>query len=141
MSFGYSIGDFVTTGQLAWKIYKSCKDAPESFGHIHTEVLSLHAVLKEVHEAFSQQTLSPSRQTSLKYVGDGCRDVLAELQALVEKYHSLGINSKLTWDRMKWGAEDIVGLRARLTSNVGLLTAFLRCAQGLASGSSLIKRA
>lgn len=24
--FGFSVGDFVATGQLAWNVYKSCKE-------------------------------------------------------------------------------------------------------------------
>jgi hypothetical protein len=46
MSFGYSVGDILDVSTLAWSVYKSCKAAPESFGHVASEVLSLQAVLK-----------------------------------------------------------------------------------------------
>ncbi|KAH0537212.1 hypothetical protein FGG08_005991, partial [Glutinoglossum americanum] len=107
MSFGYSVGDIVLLGQLAWKAYKSCKDAPESFKNISHEVLSLHALLKEIEENLSAQTLSLTRQARLKTIGDGCYNVLEELQSLIDKYKSLGTQSKRTWDRMKWGSTDI----------------------------------
>jgi hypothetical protein len=126
MSFGYSISDFVVLGQLAWKAYRSCKDAPESFENISHEVLSLHVLLKEIEENLSAQTLTPTRQARLKTIGDGCRDVLEELQNLVDKYESLGTQSKRTWDRMKWASTNIAELRSRLTSNTLLLTAFIR---------------
>jgi hypothetical protein len=50
MSFGYSVGDFIAVGALAWDVYRYCKGAPESFGNISSEVLSLYAVLKEAEE-------------------------------------------------------------------------------------------
>ena len=126
MSFGYSLGDFIAIGTLAWNLYKSCKGAPESFGDISSEVLSLHAVLKEAEETIFAQPLSPTKQERLKVVGDGCYHVLKDLDKLVQKYQSLGTQSKRTWDRMRWGTEDIAELRARLTSNTGLLTAWIR---------------
>jgi hypothetical protein len=126
MSFGNSTGEIVALGQLAWKVYKSCKDAPESFKNISQEALSLHALLLELGENLPAQTLSSTRQARLKTIGDGCRSVLEELQSLVHKYESLGTQSKRTWDRVKWGYNDIADLRSRLSSNVLLLTAFIR---------------
>ncbi|KAI9774257.1 MAG: hypothetical protein M1840_004151 [Geoglossum simile] len=129
MSFGYSVGDIVLLGQLAWKAYRSCKDAPGSFKNISHEVLSLHALLKEIEENLSVETLSSARQARLEIIGDGCHSVLEELQSLVDKYESLGTQSKRTWDRMKWGSNDIAELRSRLTSNTLLLTAFISTTQ------------
>ena len=127
MSFGYAVGDFIAVGTLAWNVYKSCKEAPESFGNISFEVLSLHAVLKEAEETVFAQHLSPTQQERLKAVGDGCQHVLKDLDDLCQKYQSLGTQSKRTWDRMKWGTEDIAELRARLTSNSVLLATWIRC--------------
>ena len=61
----------------------------------------------------------------LKTVGDGCRNVLGDLQDLVDEYQSLGIQSKRTYDRMKWGAEEVTEVRQRLISNTAILTAFI----------------
>ncbi|MCJ1263054.1 hypothetical protein MMC22_002924 [Lobaria immixta] len=129
MSFGYSVGDFVVVGQLAWKIYKVCKDAPESFKNVAQEVLSLHAVLKELEETYSDANFSAAQQSRLRIVGDGCRAVLEDLQGLVDRYNSLGTSTKRTWDRLAWGSEDIVELRSRLISNTGLLTTFINASQ------------
>ena len=126
MGFGYSVGDFVVIGQLAWRIYKVCKDAPESFKNIAQEVLSLHAVLKELEETYSDANFSAAQQSRLRIVGDGCRAVLEDLQGLVDRYNSLGTSTKRTWDRLAWGSEDIAELRSRLISNTGLLTTFIK---------------
>ena len=126
--YGFGVGDFVAVGTLAWDVYKSCRAAPGSFNNISIEVLSLHAVLKEADETIFRSPLSPESQARLEIIGDGCQRVLGDLQALVDKYERLGTQSKRTWDRMKWGAEDIVELRSRIISNTTLLTAFMRWA-------------
>lgn len=128
MSFGYCVGDFVAVTQLAWTVYKSCRDAPESFNNISTGMPSLHAVLKEVEEIISEKPLSETRKQRLATISHSCNCVLEDLQALVKKYESLGSQSKRIWDRMRWGSNDIAELRARLTSNTVLLTAFMRLA-------------
>jgi hypothetical protein len=130
MSFGYSVGDFIAIGTLSWEVYKSCKEAPGSFKDISSKVLSLHVVLKEAEETVFAHPLSTTKQERLKAVRDGCYQVLTDLDALLKKYQSLGTQNKRTWDplsRMRWGAEDIAQLRARLTSNTALLTAWVRC--------------
>jgi hypothetical protein len=125
MSFGYSVGDFIALGTLAWSVYQSCKGAPESFNDISSVVLSLHAVLQEAEETIFAQPLSPTKQIRMKAVGDACHHILKDLDNLYKEYQSLGTQSKRTWDRMKWGSENIGELRARLISNTGLLTAWI----------------
>ncbi|KAI9780749.1 MAG: hypothetical protein M1839_006536 [Geoglossum umbratile] len=100
MSFGYGVGDILSLEQLAWKAYRSCKDAPESFKNISQEVLSLHALLKEIQENLSTETLSSTRQARLKIIGDGCHDVLEELQSLVDNTTQIVIENKL--DKYLW---------------------------------------
>ena len=102
------------------------KGSAESFSNISGEVLSLHAVLKESEETLLVPPPPPAREARLKVILQGCTNVLKDLQALVNKYESLGSKSKVTWDRMRWCKEDIAEIRARLTSNVALLTAFIR---------------
>jgi hypothetical protein len=127
MSFGYSVGDFIALGTPAWQLYRSFKEAPNSFGNISTEVLSLHVVLKEAEETLFARPLSPTQQERLEAIGDGCYRVLEDLEKLVKKYESLGMQSQRAWGRMRWSAEDVAELRARLTSHISLLmiTAYL----------------
>lgn len=125
MSFALSVGDFAILGQFAWMLYKSCKDAPESFKNISQEVLSLHLVLKEVEETYSDAVLSATQQSRLANIGNGCRAILKDLEAILHKYNSLG-KAKRTWNRLGWGSNDIAELRARLMSNTVLLTTFVK---------------
>jgi hypothetical protein len=52
----------IAIGTLAWRIYRSRKEAPESFKDISLEVLSLHAVLKEAEEILFAHPLSTTKQ-------------------------------------------------------------------------------
>lgn len=119
------MSDFVLLGQVAWKIYRACKDSPEDFKNVSQEVLSLHVVLKKVQEMYLDASLSADQQSSLRVVGDGCRGVLEDLQEILDKYTSLGTKSKRPWDRLGWGSEDIEKLRLRLISNTVLLLTFV----------------
>ena len=86
-------------------------------------------MLKEAEESIFVRPLPPTRAERLKVIKDGCDKVLIDLQSLVERYQSLGTQSKRTWDRMRWGNEDIAEIRARLTSNITILTAFISTSQ------------
>jgi len=124
--YGFGISDFTAVGTLAWQVFKAAKNAPHSFHAIHVEVLSLYAVLKEAEETFFKVPFRPERQMRIKTVVNGCASVLSDLQRLVCKYESLGLLSKGTWDRIRWGNEDITELRARLIWNVTMLMAVIR---------------
>jgi hypothetical protein len=54
----------------------------------------------------------------------GCNEVLVDLQDLLDKYGSLGTRTQRTFDRMRWGFEDIATIKSRLMAQVGMLTAF-----------------
>lgn len=143
--YGFGVSDFIDVGKLAWNVYKSCmyephkgrqhakqwagKAAPESFGNISSEVLSLHAVLKECKETLFTRPLPPEKAERLQVIKEGCDKVLIDLQNLVEKYKSLGTQRRNTGDRMRWANEDIAQIRARLTSNIGFLNVFISTSQ------------
>ena len=124
MSFGVGIGDIVTVSTLAWRLFKSCKDASGDFKNVASEVVSLHVVLKETEELVAESDLGSSQASQLQHIADGCRRVLEDLEGLLAKYRSLGTKSQRTWDRMKWGSEAVASVRTRLTSNTTMLSAY-----------------
>jgi hypothetical protein len=66
MSFGFSVGDFVTVLGLAWRVYKSCKDASDDFKNISNDVAGLHIVLLETKDFITEneETLSSAGKHS-----------------------------------------------------------------------------
>ena len=124
MSFGFSIGDIISVSSLAWKLFKSCKDAPGEFKNVAGEVVSLHMVLKETEELVSESNLTSHQTSQLQHLTDGCQNVLQDLTELLKKYQSLGTKTQRTWDRLKWGSEGIANVRTRLISNTTILSAY-----------------
>ncbi|KAI3321369.1 hypothetical protein HD806DRAFT_503915 [Xylariaceae sp. AK1471] len=125
MSFGVSFGDLVLASTLAWKVYKACKDSGESFQRLSGEVASLHVVLKETEDYLGEfPDLDTSRVNRLRILTDGCHDTLKDLQKLTQSYDNLGTQVQRTWDRFRFGLEDLADIRSRLVSNATLLTAF-----------------
>lgn len=124
MSFGYSSGDFILCIQLAHRIWRECRDAPEDFRAVYTEVASLQLVLKEVQDAVHEREPSLSKQQDLKKLVEACTEVLRELENLLMKYGSLGTQSKRTWDRLRWSKDHVESIRLRVISNSSLLTSF-----------------
>jgi hypothetical protein len=70
MSFGFSIGDFVAVGQLAWQVYRKCKSAPSEFKAISSQLISLHIVYKDVNETIEEWGLSESKKGDLLQIAD-----------------------------------------------------------------------
>ena len=64
-------------------------------------------------------------------IDKGCRNVLDELQRILDKNSELSSESgsvgkriKRVWKRLNWKPEDIDELRSRIRTNIGFLTAF-----------------
>ncbi|KAI9805505.1 MAG: hypothetical protein M1825_000756 [Sarcosagium campestre] len=129
MSFGFGVTDVITISRLAWKVYKTCKDSSDDFKRISTEVASLHVILKETEEFLGEKDngLTDARQERLQVLLESATDVLHDLDRLLVGYDSLGTHSQRTWDRLRWGLEDIADVRSRLISVNTTFAAFNSC--------------
>ena len=126
MAAQFPSDDLNAVADLAWQVYKSLKAAPDSFEKVHLEVLSLNAVLKEALEAVPLSPIQLSQRDRLQKILDGCTGVLKDLQTLVDKYDNMGANSRMSWDRWRWGQQSATELRTKLVSYTKMLTEFLR---------------
>ncbi|KAL8653974.1 MAG: hypothetical protein Q9210_001781 [Variospora velana] len=124
MSFG--VGDFFALGQLAWSVYKSCKDAAGSFQDISLEVLSLHAVIKEFEDNLQRSTLPSSQRTGLDtsqiIVQNRLERYLNEVQqghreGSVLSNQSLTLDGKATWHEIRKELEEVGISVAALRAN------------------------
>jgi hypothetical protein len=126
MSSSFGISHFTAIGHVAWKLFCNCKSAPESFDNIHKDLLSFHALVKEAQETVFAKPIPSERGARLKIVGDECCQILDDLDKIVEKYESLGTDTKRKWDRFRWDADDIEKVRSRLTLHVSILNGLIR---------------
>jgi len=51
MSFGFLPTNFVTAGQICWKLYSACRGVVEEYIEMKDELLSAHVSLKVCHMA------------------------------------------------------------------------------------------
>ncbi|KFZ20700.1 hypothetical protein V502_03054, partial [Pseudogymnoascus sp. VKM F-4520 (FW-2644)] len=131
MSFGFSVGDFITVLQLAFKIRQEFVDAPIQFKAVSDEVRTLSIVLQDAAVALQNRELDTKQKRDLEDIDKGCRNVLDELQRILDKNIELSPESgvvgkriKRVWKRLHWKQEDIDKLRGRINTNIGLLNAF-----------------
>ncbi|KFY69225.1 hypothetical protein V496_00421 [Pseudogymnoascus sp. VKM F-4515 (FW-2607)] len=131
MSFGFSVGDFITAIELANKIRKEFVDAPSQVKAVSDEIRGLSIVLQDADIAFPKQELNTDQKRDLEAIDKGCRNVLNELQRILDKhselgseYASVGKRIKRVWKRLNWKPEDIDELRSRISTNIGFLNAF-----------------
>lgn len=122
MSLGFSASDLVFCIQLAHRLWRACRDAPAEFQAVSTEAASLHLVLNEARE--TANNLSESQKEDLGRLMNGCKSVLQELEELLQRYKSLGTQSRRTWDRLRWGKGPVKDIRQRLISSTASLTSF-----------------
>ena len=122
------MGDIIAVSRLALKVYTAYKDAPDDYRNIADEVKSLHIIIEEAARHFDESTtLRNKKQQRGKEVLEGCENVLKDLDALIGKYNALAsANTRQVFRRIKLGTEDIVTLRARLTSHTTLLNGFIQ---------------
>ena len=123
------MGDIMAVSRLALKVYTAYKDAPDDYRNIADEVKSLHIIINKAARHFESTALSNTIQQEGKEVLEGCQNVFKDLDALIEKYNALApanANTSQVFRRIKLGTEDIVTLRARLTSNTILLNSFIQ---------------
>ena len=91
---------------------------------MYREVIASEAVIGQLVEHSKDKVCRGPEQERLRHVGQGCQDVLKELEGLVWKYERLDSNDKLSFARIKWAAALVDKLRTRLMSNTMLLSAF-----------------
>ena len=75
--------------------------------------------------------LTNEEKTKLRDIAECCRNVLDDLDRILDNYRelssapeSVGKRVKRAWKRLKWEPEDISKLRSRISSNINLLNAF-----------------
>ena len=111
--------------QLTWTIWKGFRDAPEAFRSLKSHVSTLRLVLQEVDETVNPKSLSQTQLEGLKAAASNTKAVLEKLQSLIDKYRRLDTKTRVTWDRMKWHAEDADELKRELDSNILALNTIL----------------
>jgi hypothetical protein len=131
MSFGLSIGDFISITQLAWSTYTTLRDASEDFQGFASEVHSLYTALMCLRdEARSPSSIlqyaAPQKIAGLKDVMKNCERSLADLQKLVPTVLCLQPSKRGEfWAKFKLAFKDKQGPRDKLAIHTASINMFL----------------
>jgi hypothetical protein len=93
-------------------------------------VISLHTVLKELEDETNNpdsilNRTGAGKKKELSILTKNCNSVLQQLNKLLIKYKSLGSTRQRTWDRLKWGKENLQEIREKILTHTSSLTLFL----------------
>lgn len=123
MSFGFSVGDFVTLSSFAWKVYNTCKNSSTEFTFLSREINSLRLVLENTAACLSEQSLGTDETADLRQLRTEYHEVLGSIDALLDKHRNLGTKRKRhLWDAVRWALEDTAGIRESLQLYTSMLT-------------------
>lgn len=88
-------------------------------------------MLRDLEDVFPERSLTDQQKADLKSNLSGCENILIDLNKVLDKYYELSdVGSRLAkrprrfWKRLTYEPEDVFELRARLSSNLGLLNTF-----------------
>lgn len=103
MSFGFSVGDFITIAQvskLAWDTFTAIKNAPKEWRALESEVQSLAISLRSLDDADTTLSIvqyighNPQREKDLKELLTNSNNALAPMKELIEKYRVKDTDAK-----------------------------------------------
>ena len=117
MSFGFSVGDFVGTAQLAFNLYRYCykvaRDAPQEFKLLVTELGTIRTSidLLAVEAKDPESTLACGGEERVRLVNELLERIRGTLEALrkhakkYEKLESSRPGLKRFWAQFKWSVD------------------------------------
>ena len=135
MSFGFGVGDFVGTAQLAFNLYKYCykvaRDAPQEFKSLVNELgiikTSIELLAAEAQDP--ESTLASGGEERARLVGELLERIQGTLKALqkhAEKFGKLERSRpglKKAWAQFRWSvdASDLDSLRNQVSLRIKIL--------------------
>ena len=136
MSFGFSVGDAVLLGQLAWRTVQNSRKACGEHHELTREAFSLHVVIRRLEKEVSKPESSINRpddkcQEELQIIVESCEKVLKLLNRVLEKYNTLSEKERSVqklWHRVRFGNSelaDIRDLREKLVYYTSTLSLFV----------------
>ena len=138
MSFGFSAGDFLEVGHLAWRLYRDCykvaRGAPQEFQLLVAEISTLSNSLTILQEEVKdpESTIVQAGEDRVRLIKGMLGNILVTLKKLekyAKKYEIMGSGSKVRqkWTQVKWSFDwtSIEGLRSKLHQHNSMMSLIL----------------
>ncbi|KAF3393950.1 Ankyrin repeat domain-containing protein 50 [Penicillium rolfsii] len=123
MSFGFSVGVFLTIFEQANKLRKRFINAPAQFDALSEQVRNLSIVVHDEDLALTNAVLDIPLKNDIRTIATSCGTVLAEVERALERYTDIdtGHGVKKAWKRLRWDQDEVRDLQDRVCYNINLL--------------------
>jgi hypothetical protein len=129
MSFGFSPSDIVALIQLTTRAYNGWKNACGTYTSITDDLSVLQSLLSRIHHEANQDSSVFNQDTGdldiWQELQDGCKQVVLDLENVVNKYKGLSRSRGRNWDRIRLGTKDLSELSRRLANRTSSISAFV----------------
>jgi len=129
MSFGFSVGDFIAVGTLAWNLHRQCylvaRGAPEEFKQLVKELNTLSSAIQVLEEEVKDEnsilmSAGEERICMVKEMICRIEETLKKLEIFSKKYDKLLDQKRPNWkkyvDQFKYSldASELNALRSKV---------------------------
>ncbi|KAJ6018142.1 hypothetical protein N7451_001521 [Penicillium sp. IBT 35674x] len=118
---GINIHHITTIRPLAHSLYKSLFTSSDFFGQVGNELGLLVSVLNATEEHTQKVNADNAQLPELHEALNKCHHVLCDLSQLKEHFDNVGPQTQVTWERMGWGVDELVDIRAKLLLYIQVL--------------------
>ncbi|KAI9697476.1 MAG: hypothetical protein M1820_007811 [Bogoriella megaspora] len=118
-----TVAGVLQASEYALILWRQYHDSSGQYRGLTEESLALSKVLKDCEGLAREGRLNQEQQLELYERSEGCRIVLDDLERLLRHCHRLGRKDSFL-RRVNWAAQQGRDIRARLISNVSMLSAF-----------------
>ena len=124
----------VTAAQLAWNLYKKCRDCPGQYKELSDDTKQLASMLREVEDLMTNDGHHVgSKKVDCFGSIESCYSLLVELRDHLDRFQKLSNNQRTLPDRLKWDLSQVQRLHTRINHNIQILSMSLHryntCAQ------------
>ncbi|KAF2648177.1 hypothetical protein K491DRAFT_256578 [Lophiostoma macrostomum CBS 122681] len=135
MSFGLSVGDFITVLHLANTLRKQLVGAPGQYSAVSQDVRTLSSILQDIEDLIDNigDGVADRRKQELEQISKACQAMLKELETKLLQFQALdsaGSKSgkfRVAWKKFRWDQEGVEEFRHRLNLHMTAFHTFLQC--------------
>ena len=125
MSFGFSVGEFIKVGELAYKLVSACKAAPAEYHELGDLCQEVGIVIESCKPLDPKTVLKKQHVKNIALLSANCRATLQRLKTLLGKYENLdtvqNLGKRIRFTTTKSERENI---RNRLNQHILFMGAF-----------------
>lgn len=126
MSFGFSIGDLIAAGTLAYSLYTRCLAAPIEYKELGELCHNIHIVVNSCRPNDPHTVLKNQDTECLSYLAKSLQKTLDQLEVLLIKYGTMGalqgIGNRFGFVGSK---EERESIRRKLSEHLAVINTFL----------------